>query len=259
MADYIAQTIEIVNSDGYLDKLQEIYPLNINSERKIDEDILNNIRNAYKSKNTDELLNILFTLEKFPLDNPYSSILRSSPNIRAKNPETIKQIKNLIMNMDIEKLIERARQPKASSRQMGNQFKLWLKNNYPFENKSKFDSNDRLTFLNGSDTTLKKYVQNKFKIPFEDSVKGFDLFFRKNKKYCFGEAKFITSEGGTQTNQLDKALNIADMNGIKDNISTVAIIDGVAWLDNAYLEKIKNRKGKNIMSALLLETFLNEF
>lgn len=257
MTNYIDKTIEIVNSDGYLDKLQEIYPLNMNLEREIDEEVLGNIRTAYNSENFDKLLDILFALEKFPLDNPYSSILRRNPDLRTKNPETENQIKNLIKNMDIEKLIERAKQPKASSRQMGNQFKSWLKNKYHFENKNKFDSSDQLTFLNGSDTALKKYVQNKFKIPFEDSVKGFDLFFRKNEKYCFGEAKFITDKGGTQTNQLDKALHIVDMDG-NNGILTVAIIDGVAWFNNSYLDKIKNRKGKNIMSALLLETFLNE-
>ena len=257
MTNYIDETIKIVNSNGYLDKLREIYPLNMNLEREIDEEVLGNIRTAYNSENFDKLLDILFALEKFPLDNPYSSILRRNPNLRTKNPETENQIKNLIKNMNIEKLIERVKQPKTSSRQMGNQFKSWLKNKYHFENKNKFDSSGQLAFLNGSDTTLKKYVQNKFRITFDDSVKGFDLFFKKNNKYCFGEAKFITNSGGTQTNQLDKALHIVDMNG-NNGILTVAIIDGVAWFDNSYLDKIKNRKGKNIMSALLLETFLNE-
>ncbi|MHB1679410.1 MAG: hypothetical protein ACYCTB_02735 [bacterium] len=77
-------------------------------------------------------------------------------------------------------------------------------------------------------------------------------------KYCFGEAKFITSYGGTQTNQLDIALNVADMN-IKNNIETIAVIDGVAWLYDSYLNKIKSRKNKNIMTALLLDKFLSEF
>jgi hypothetical protein len=258
MADYIKQSIERVNSAGYLDELQTIYPLNISPEREIDENILNNIKKAYESKNTDELLNILFTLEKFPLDNPYSSILRNRPDLRTKNPKTIEQISELIKAMDIEKLIERVKQPKASSRQMGNQFKSWLKNQYHFKDESGFNSSNRLTFLKGSDNKLKEYAENKFKIKFNDSVKGFDLLFKKNNKYCFGEAKFITGEGGTQTNQLDKALHIADMSGNK-NISTVAVIDGVAWFDNSYLDKIKSRKTKNIMSALLLEKFLVEF
>ena len=38
--------------------------------------------------------------------------------------------------------------------------------------------------------------------------RGLDFLCRYNGKYVIGEAKFITSDGGNQSNQFDKALDI---------------------------------------------------
>ncbi|MEM4295770.1 MAG: hypothetical protein QXS91_03115, partial [Candidatus Anstonellales archaeon] len=99
----------------------------------------------------------------------------------------------------------------------------------------------------------KNYISEKFKINIE---KGLDLVFKKNGKTYFGEAKFITDSGGTQTNQLNVALDIAKKDS--SEIGTIAIIDGIPWVNNAYLEKIKNEAvNKNVLTALLLPEYFS--
>ena len=146
--------------------------------------------------------------------------------------------------------------PKSGSRQFGNSFKSWLKSRYennflPFDNFKNYTGNE-LKFLDGSDKTLKQYLNENFSI---DTEKGLDLVFKKKGKIYFGEAKFITDSGGTQTNQLNIALDIAKKDS--DDIGSVAIIDGVPWINNSYLEKIKEEAiNKNVLTALLLPEYI---
>ena len=157
--------------------------------------------------------------------------------------------------MSIDNLKTLIKSPKSGSRQFGNSFKSWLKNRYKndfltltsFKN---YKGND-LKFLDGSDTILKKYISSNFNI---NTEKGLDLVFRKRDKTFFGEAKFITDIGGTQTNQLNIALDIAKKDS--DKIGSVAIIDGVPWINSSYLQKIREVPNKSVLTALLLPEYL---
>ena len=89
-----------------------------------------------------------------------------------------------------------------------------------------------------------------------NTEKGLDLVFKKNGKTYIGEAKFITDSGGTQTNQLNIALDIAKKDS--DNIGSIAIIDGFPWVDNSYLSIItKEAVNKNVLTALLLPEYIS--
>ena len=81
------------------------------------------------------------------------------------------------------------------------------------------------------------------------------MVFRKRDKTFFGEAKFITDSGGTQTNQLNIALDIAMKDS--DEIGSIAIIDGVPWINKSYLKKIQKVPNKNVLTALLLPEYLS--
>jgi len=73
-----------------------------------------------------------------------------------------------------------------------------------------------------------------------------------------GEAKFLTTSGGTQNNQFNSAIDIAKIN--KDKAFGLAVLDGIVWFDsNIYMHRaIKNFKGA-ALSALLLKDFIKNF
>ena len=254
--DWIKKSLDIVNDEGYLKKLMDIYPINRNSFRDIDEKLTKEIENVFNKKDPIGLVKSCLALEKFPIDNPYISILRHE-DIFKKNIEVVKIIGNILLGMNFDELETLIKSPKSGSRQFGNSFKSWLKTKYQndFLNINNFENyNDNgLKFLEGSDTILGGYITEKFKI---NTEKGLDLVFKKNNKVYFGEAKFITDSGGTQTNQLNVALDIAK----KDNesVGTIAIIDGIPWVNNAYLKKIKKEAvNKNVLTALLLPEYFS--
>lgn len=253
--DWIEESLKIINSKGYLDRLREIYPINENSLRNIDAEQIKKIQNYYKQKNPVELVKECLNLEKFPINNPYISILRNN-EIFNNNPETVKVIGNILLNMDFENLEALIKSPKSGSRQFGNSFKAWLKsvykNDFLSEEYFKNYNGNGLKFLDGSDTKLKDYICDNFKI---ENEKGLDFVFRKNNKIYFGEAKFITDSGGTQTNQLDIALNIARKSNNK--VETIAVIDGIPWITKNYLEKIKGVPNNNVLTALLLPEYIS--
>jgi len=254
--NWFEMSLEIVKGQGYLDKLRAIYPINENSPRIIDKEQIRKIQNYFDQKDPVGLVKECMNLKKFPLDNPYISILRDN-NIFKNNPETVNVIGNILLNMDFENLKALIRSPKSGSRQFGNSFKRWLRSNYTnndflSEKDFKNFNGNELKFLDGSDTKLKDYIYNNFGI---NTEKGLDFVFRKNGKIYFGEAKFITDYGGTQTNQLDIALDIASKN--TDEVGTIAVIDGIPWLKKTYLEKIKKVRNDNVITALLLHQYIS--
>ena len=253
--DWIQKSLYIVCGEGYLKKLTDIYPINKNSFRDVDENQIENIEVYFNKNDPIGLVKSCLNLEKFPIDNPYISILRNK-TIFEKNSEVVKIIGNILLGMGIDNLKTLIKSPKSGSRQFGNSFKSWLKNRYKndfltltsFKN---YKGND-LNFLDGSDIILKKYISENFNI---NTEKGLDLVFRKRDKTFFGEAKFITDSGGTQTNQLNIALDIAKKDS--DKIGSVAIIDGVPWINSSYLKKIREVPNKSVLTALLLPEYLS--
>ena len=81
---------------------------------------------------------------------------------------------------------------------------------------------------------------------------------RVNGKYIIGEAKFITDFGGSQNNQFNDACETADLS--KDKVKSIAILDGVLYIDRptlkSYKEKFNKKPDRIIISALLLKDFL---
>ncbi|MGB9763585.1 MAG: hypothetical protein ACPLW7_06340, partial [Minisyncoccia bacterium] len=254
--DWIKKSLDIVNGRDYLKKLTEIYPINKNSFRNIDDEHIETIKKYFDNKDPIGLVKECLSLEKFPIDNPYVSILRYE-SIFEKNLDTVKTIGNILLELNFKDLETLIKSPKSGSRQFGNSFKSWLKNKYKdnFLNINDFKNykgND-LKFLDGSDKTLKEFVYKNFDI---NTEKGLDLVFKNKGKIYFGEAKFITDFGGTQTNQLNIALDIAKRDS--DNIGTLATIDGIPWVNKSYLEKIKKEAvNKNVLTALLLPEYLS--
>ena len=178
------------------------------------------------------------------------------------NPEATDRIGKKLMSYSIEDLLSMAQAPKMPSRQMGNSFRRWLRTQgYEFIEVGEFQSTNETTllFLDGNDTSLKQYVNENLGLTLGDTRKGIDFVFRKGNRFCIGEAKFITTPGGTQTNQLDVALEVAEINEKARNVYSAAILDGVVWFYGPYLSKIKSRSNLNVMTSLLFQEFVASF
>lgn len=254
--DWIQKSLEIVNKEEYLSKLISVYPINKNSFRNVSKELIEDIIDSYNKGDPIGVVNHCLSLEKFPIDNPYISMLRDR-SIFNKNLEVVKTIGNILLGMGIRELETLIRAPKSGSRQFGNSFKSWLKAQYKdgsFLGPYDFEryNGKELKFLTGSDKALKDFIWDKFRL---ETEKGLDLVFKKNNKIYIGEAKFITDSGGTQTNQLNIALDIAKKDG--DEVGSIAIIDGVPWIDNSYFKKIDQIPNRNVLTAILLPDYLS--
>ncbi|MGC9124480.1 MAG: hypothetical protein ACP5IB_10505, partial [Thermoplasmata archaeon] len=110
--DWIKKSLDIVNGRDYLKKLTEIYPINKNSFRNIDDEHIETIKKYFDNKDPIGLVKECLSLEKFPIDNPYVSILRYE-SIFEKNLDTVKTIGNILLELNFKDLETLIKSPKS--------------------------------------------------------------------------------------------------------------------------------------------------
>jgi len=77
MNKWVKKSINLAKSPGYLDNLSEIYSVELEMTRGIpDETIIKRIKKAHRSKDELQLLEVLFELPRFSIEDPYISSLR---------------------------------------------------------------------------------------------------------------------------------------------------------------------------------------
>src|SRR3989338_3143515 len=130
MNKWVKESIKKAQSQGYLDQLSEVYPINIPALRGIPADQEREIRQAFQNKNKKKLITTLLNLERFPIDDPYIGFLRRDKSALDKNPKTLNRIWNRLFVMGSRGILESAKKPPSSSRQMGQMFRNWLYSNY---------------------------------------------------------------------------------------------------------------------------------
>lgn len=253
---YTKKSLIITNKKGYLDKLLSIYPVNKAQMREIPQYIQDDVKKAFKNNKKKELLEAFLKTEKFPVNDPYVASLRHYPLLIKDSPKNIIRISDrLYMYDDSDTLIRMASEPKAPSRQFGNSFHKWLlKIGFKFLDKSAFIKNKSGAFLQGNEENLDIFAK---KILGTEPEKRPDFIFKKGDMYYIGEAKFVTDYGGSQDNQVDKALAISKID--TKNVKGIAILDGIIWFPSNIKmhEKIKN-SNEYILSALLIKEFLTQ-
>jgi len=256
MNKWIEKSIELANSNGYLDKLFKIYPVKTGNIRAIPDSIKNEIQRAFREKNKIDLIRELLKLPKFPIDDPYIASLRRHPSLLSKNPETVERISKKLFSLGVDTVLELAAMPESPSRQLGHSFKRWLRSlDYPFLEEDEFEECSGIAFLEGSDRKLKKFANDKLGV--KNLEKGVDFILKIKNKFILGEAKFLTDYGGTQNNQFRDAINVAKIR--KDNIIGIAVIDGIVWFkSNAYMHRTIKTFDGIALSALLLLEFIKE-
>lgn len=93
MNKWIKKSAILANSNGYLDKLQSVYPVTLAEEREIPEEIIQEMQGVFEAHDDEKLIKLLLCFEKFPIKDPYVAFLRQKKGaFIKKNPETIHRI-----------------------------------------------------------------------------------------------------------------------------------------------------------------------
>lgn len=255
MNKWIKKSIKIANEPSYLDKLSEIYVMNVNPERPLEEDLERRIYEAFKKRDTIELIRLLLQADVFPVKDSYLGFLRAKEDAIKENPMTIKRIGERLYNLGLEKLLQEAMRPKETNRQLGGAFRQWLPSlGHPILEADEFNRAKGIAILKGSDRALKVYATEKLGCKLD---KGIDILFKKDNVYVIGEAKFLTTPGGEQDRGFDDASSF--IKGKSGKAKRIALLDGYIWLKSS--KGIYNKILKSnidIFSALLLKEFIED-
>jgi len=257
MNKWVKESIDLANSKGYLDKVFEVYPVEIGDIRGVGKGVIIKFRKAFKNKNKKDLIKALLEFPKFPINDPYIASLRRHPYLLEKNPKTIQRIGERLLSTEINTILRLATQPKSPSRQLGNSFENWIHTiNYPFLEERKFKNYNKIAFLKGSGAKLKQFTIRELGV--RKLTRRPDFILKAGNKFIVGEAKFLTDYGGTQNNQFDGAIKMTKIKNPR--VIGLAVLDGIVWFrSNAYMHRVVKRLKGAVLSALLLKKFINSF
>lgn len=258
MDPWIKKSIEIANAPRYLDRLSDIYPMNVNPERPLDPKHLVQIKQAYENKRTPELIRLLIDCSDiFPVKDSYIGFIKKKPSAISENPLTTERIGARLYSLGLEKMVQESQRPKETNRQLGNSFKGWVPSlGYRMvDSEQMVASNKGIVVLKGSDDVLGTFAREKLGCKIK---KGIDLIVKKDKRYIIGEAKFLTTPGGEQDRGFDDASSF--VKGKSGKATRIALIDGYIWLESlgGLHDKIV-KSDATILSALLLKDFIGRF
>jgi len=254
MNEWVRKSIEIANSAGYLDKLQEVYPVFQETEREIDLEVKKELKQSYNGGDDITLIKKLLELPKFPVKDPYVAFLRKNDIFLEYNPQTVNRIAERIRAMGFEAMIESIEEPKEFNRQIGTLFKKWIpKIGYPILPEAEFEDYDKgIAFLQGGDAQLKDFANRRVGCNLD---KGPDFLAKAREIYVIGEAKFLTDYGGHQNAQFEDALRL--LRGKKGKAIRIAVLDGVVWIkDGTKMYRTICELEDTALTALLLKRFL---
>jgi len=265
---WVAQSISLAQSPGYLDELSKVYPPIRSAPRPLEDFVKDTIRQLHQGGDRRRLLDLLLGLERFPFEHPYVPLLREYPELIDKNPGIVQQIGGELLKMDAEDIIRACERPPDINRQMGSAFRKWLKDyflgkGYSFlSNKDDFLNHNGPAFLDAGDTVISQFVTTELGLSMK---RGRDCLAKVGKvpTYVIGEARFLSTFGGSQTRDLKETLEFVTRTNnaaLKQNksIKAVGILDGIPWLDDSYRNLIIAKVGPDdpVLSALLLEDYL---
>ena len=266
MNKWVNKSIDLANSKGYLDNLNNIYPINLAMARNISLAEKERVKKAFKKKNCKELISVLLDLERFPIDDPYIGFFRKDRKALNRNPKTVRRIGQRLLKMGLDEILIGASRAKTPSRQAGQMFKNRLyKLGYPVLSKDDFLNYRKTALLKNGDKTLKDFAIEELGYT---GQKGLDMILRVGNKFIIGEAKLITTSGGTQDKSFRESMRFIKRKSRK-NVMHIAILDGMVWLvsKEAILEKkkpnlyetiINLNKNEIALSVLLLEKFIKK-
>lgn len=250
-------SVEYANQKSYLDDLFQVYPTIPEGMREISQTRWANIEQAFEEKNNEILIKELLKLNLFPIKDSYIAYLKSDMGAIERNPKTINRICGRLYEMGLTKIYEKCSEPKETNRQMGPMFNRWvLKKSLgilPVSTSDFFNTKEN-AILGGSDDEKMNFARTHLNY---NRNKGLDLVAKFNGKYIIGEAKFLSSDGGSQNSDFEDAISTIETKDTK--AIKIAILDGVLYIPSTKkMHKYITNPYQNyyIMSSLVLREFL---
>ena len=263
MNEWVGRSIELAKSEGYLDRVSTIYPATALPVRPLSEEVKESIRSLHKQRDLEGLLKFLLKVTKkghpFPIEHPYASIFRQKPSLIEKNPVVFQKLGRIILDMQVEDVIKGAERPIDINRVMGQAFYNWLRSHFPNRGmpilpESQFRNYVGGAFFDGRDADILSYVTQVLGLKLE---RGRDFLYKNKKgdKFVVGEARFLSTVGGSQNRDLNDTTEFIKRN--KGRVIGVGVLDGIVWFNKSYLEKLSNLgDDEPALTVLLLEDFL---
>lgn len=260
MNEWTKKSVEFAKCRDYLDKLFKVYPISTNPNRPLSVVKRRTIKEAILNLDNKALILECMKSEVFPIKDSYVGFLKIDNSSIDRNPETVNRIAGSLIEMGYEKVIDEMERPAETNRQMGESFSSWIKSGVlgmeVVEDVEKFSSSDKNMILGLDDDKRGEFARIHLGY---GRNRGLDFLCRYDNKYIIGEAKFITSRGGNQNNQLNSALSIfTDISTTtKYEVIPIAILDGVIYIEGKSKDYQTIKRSNNyILSALLLRDFI---
>ena len=252
MNKWAKQTLNLIQKQNYLDRLQEIYP-HEDKERIVDDKIIKAIRKAFRARDNVVLLNKLLDLEKFPYKDSYVGFLRKDRKAIKRNPHTVERICNKLYEMGIDGVISGATSPKEANTRRSSQFTLWTKNTFKWLKIDDFRvSKIGIFMLDSSELEARNFCNTVMGVGIS---KRPDMVAKCGRKYVIGEAKFLSSTGGNQGRAFDDGMKL--VTNASGTAYKVFILDGIHWIEQGSDQFKRIEYGTSaVFSALFLTKFL---
>ena len=256
MNKFLDLSIQYANQRSYLDDLFSIYPTIPEGIREVDTAKWGRVERNFKSGKKVELIESLISMDLFPLKDSYVAYLKRDKNSLSRNPRTVDRLHARLVAMGLDEIYQKCSEPKETNRQIGPMFKNWLASGaigvQTLEYNNFIHSKSDAILVAG-DAQMKNYAAEYLDYTHE---KGLDFIARINGVHYIGEAKFLTDFGGHQNAQFADAKSTLKA---KSKAKHIAILDGVVYIqgrNKMYTTLVNELSGYNVMSALLLQTFL---
>jgi hypothetical protein len=279
------KTLKLAEEGDYLDKLLEIYPAGLPPERPLPEVIRKEIKELYEAGRYEDLVIRLLDLRHpFPVEHPYAALLRhldrsQRMSVIKRNPQIIKVLANILASLGLNNIIRGVERPKDINRALGAAFRNWVGNKFtrtPFRivdesyQLLRCSRDKEICIFIGSDIEIGSFVRERLRLE-EPRARFFnrDILVNVRDTFILGEARFLSTPGGSQSRDLDNILSFVEAmeeisasarnRGIK--VKGIALLDGIVWFYGDYVETIKRRAIGDVvvMSALFLEEYLLSF
>jgi len=274
------KTLELAQNGNYLDRLLEVYPAELPPERPLPSDIKAMIVDLYQSGRYEDLVILLIGLKDypFPIEHPYAALLRhlkgsSRKKVINNNPQIIRTLAEATASLGLNNIIRGVERPKDINRMLGAKFKEWVDRKFRRQPFSVVNYPDQLLdcgsseicIYAGSDVSIAEFVKNRLGL--KEPEEGFfnrDVIAKVKDVYVVGEARFLSTPGGSQTRDVRNTLDFVKrmeeisggMKGVK--VKGIALIDGIVWYYEEYINRVKEVAvgDRVVMSALFLEEYL---
>jgi len=191
--EWVLKSINLFKDTNYLDQILEVYPFQIASPERLEASVRRRIINAHQSRRTNELIEILKTLTKFPYEDPIWYLLKNIEGCNENNPVQIQRIANSLYSMTAEETVVRLEAAPKLNTQMGPMFNAWLRQRFTLLPLNLFqESTNGICILDASEEIGKQYINE---ILNQNLDKRPDLIAKVNNQLIIGEAKWIGQPG----------------------------------------------------------------